>query len=251
MKRFLLASLAALPACGFIPPAATVPMAVVDHRPSAHPEHETLIIFLPGRHSRAGAFADEGFVTAVRTRKLPVDLVSADAHWGYYVARTLEQRLHEDVMAPFRGQDYQRLWLVGISAGGFGAMMYDRSYPGEVSGIVALAAFLGERSVFDDVLVQGGLGSWVAPAVIPPGDYELQLWDYLRGYADATQKRPHLFIGYGNQDRFAPANQILGAGLPEGHAITTPGGHDWDTWRALWGALLDSPTFKRVLLGKT
>ncbi len=248
MRLGLLVCLAALPACGFIPPAAGVPMAIVDHRASAHPEHETLMIFLPGRHSRGDAFADEGFVTAVRSRSLPVDLVSADAHWGYYAERTLGPRLHEDVVTPLRGQGYLRLWLVGISAGGFGAMMYDRSHPGEVSGIVALAAFLGEPRVFDDVLVQGGLERWAAPKQIAPGDFELQLWDYLRGYADAAPQRPHLFIGYGDQDRFAPANQILGAVLPAGHAVTAPGGHDWDTWRRLWSTLLDSPALTQVLL---
>jgi pimeloyl-ACP methyl ester carboxylesterase len=223
-------------------------MGIADHRTTASRAHDTLVVFLPGRYSRGDAFVDEGFVAAVRRRNLPVDLVSADAHWGYYTKRTLERRLHEDVVVRFRKQGYRGLWLVGISAGAFGALMYDRSHPGEISGIVALGAFLGTARVFDDVLVQGGLERWTAPKVIPPGDYELQLWDYLRGYTDPAQKRPHLIIGYGDRDRFAPANEILGTALPEGRALSVPGGHDWDTWRRLWNTLLDSPTLAQLLV---
>jgi hypothetical protein len=33
---------------------------------------------------------------------------------------------------------------------------------------------------------------------------------------------------------------MLAACLPGAHVHTAGGGHDWDTWRALWQSLLDA-----------
>lgn len=48
------------------------------------PNPAVLIVFLPGRTSGPADYEKQGFVQAVRDRRIAADMVSADAHMGYY-----------------------------------------------------------------------------------------------------------------------------------------------------------------------
>ena len=62
----------------------------------------TLIVFLPGRDDDVTSFERHGFVETLRQQEISADMVSVDAHPGYYVERKLLERLKEDVIAPAR-----------------------------------------------------------------------------------------------------------------------------------------------------
>jgi len=74
-----------------------------------------LFVFLHGNGDRNTVFDKESFVEAVRARGLPVDMVSVDAHVGYYMNGTIVTRLKQDVIDPARAEGYERVWLVGNS----------------------------------------------------------------------------------------------------------------------------------------
>jgi pimeloyl-ACP methyl ester carboxylesterase len=212
--------------------------------PSSCPgDTRTLLVMLPGAYSDPDEFVREGFVEAVRARKLAVDVVRVDAHLGYYNHKTILERLDRDVIAPARAKGYRAVWLLGISVGGFGSLLYAQTRPGEIAGLVVLAPYLGERAQSMDIANAGGLARWQGPLEAPPGSdprtpNEAQLWQWLRGYAGAAGDRPPLYLGYGLGDRFAFSHRLLAAALPAGRVFTTQGGHDWPEWKRLWEDIL-------------
>ncbi len=196
---------------------------------------DTLIVFLPGAYSRPEEFIREGIVQLLRERHVAADAWIADAHLGYYEERSIVDRIQADVIVPARARGYRHVWLVGVSIGGFGALIHSLSHPGEVDGIVAIAPYLGQRVVLDEIRAAGGLRSWKAPTGdLPLEQMEQTLWRWLQGYLDARAPRPLLYLGAGREDRFADAHALLSAALPRDHVFMSAGGHDWSPWRTVW-----------------
>lgn len=59
-----------------------------------------LFVFLHGYGDPISVFDKEGFIAAVRSRGLPVDMSSVDANIGYYMNGTILKKLREDVIGP-------------------------------------------------------------------------------------------------------------------------------------------------------
>jgi pimeloyl-ACP methyl ester carboxylesterase len=216
---------------------APVPMHVVRYEHPGAQRPCCLIVFLPGRWNWALQYDTEQFVQAVYDAQIQADMVAVEAHYGYYAKRTVVTRLREDVIAPALAQGYTQIWLVGVSMGGLGALLYVRDYPDDITGVVALAPFLGDTDVITEIRAAGGVQHW-QPATIGPGDYQRQLWQWLKTHLARSEGGAALYLGYGQQDRFAPAHQLLAASLPAAQVFTNLGGHDWQTWRPLWQAFL-------------
>jgi pimeloyl-ACP methyl ester carboxylesterase len=198
------------------------------------------VVLLPGRYNRPQAFADQGFARELAARGIDAEVVAPDAHFGYYTRRTVLPRLHEDVLAPLRERGRDRIWLVGISMGGTGALLYEPRYRGDVAGMLVLAPYLGEPEVVGEITAAGGLAAWRAPAEIAEGDFQRDLWRGLQAATRPGAGGPPLWLGYGTEDDLAPGHRLLAAALPPGRVTALPGGHDWKTWRRLWTAFLDS-----------
>ena len=239
-----LAGVALLAGCGLLPRASTVPLRVLSDNATCSSRPQTLLVMLPGASSLPEEFLQEGFVLALRERRLALDVALVDAHLGYYKDRTILERLQADVIAPARAKGYRKIWLVGVSLGGLGALIQARAQPADADGLMLLAPYLGERRVTDAVQADGGLKAWRGAAPDPvPEDDDLLLWQWLQAYSTAPTLRPPLYLGYALGDRLAPANQLLAASLPADNVFTTAGGHDWPEWRRLWNRMLESAAF--------
>lgn len=237
MRRRSLGALAVAPlfgGCGLIPPPTTVPMPV--RREAAGCAASTLVVMLPGAYSRPGEFIEAGFVDAMRRRGLAADVWIPDAHLRYYEERSVFVRLEEDVLAPARSR-YPRIWIVGISLGGFGALGCAALQADALAGIVLLAPYLGTRTVLQEIAAAGGPAAWRQRVIAGGGpaadDMERRNWLWL-----TAPTRP-VYLGYGVEDRFAPQLRALDTVLPAGRITTVPGGHDWPPWLALWNGWLD------------
>lgn len=206
-----------------------------------------LIVLLPGAYDTPADFVKNGFVSALRQRKVAADLVIADTHIGYFTSELVVKRLHEDIVLPARNKGYEQIWLVGISLGGYGSMLYAKEHGTQIDGLFLMAPFLGNRSLLAEIS-RAGLDQWQA-GDIPKADYDRLLWSWIKGYSDAASSAqpewPPLYIGYGTEDRFAASNRIIERVLPPGRVTTTEGGHEWLPWQNLWAGFLDRPILPR------
>lgn len=179
-------------------------------------------LLLPGRGDTPGDYARAGFPRALVGRGFAGEIVAADAHLQYYVKRLAIPRVHEDVVVPRAGR---KPWIVGISLGGLGTLLYEKEHPGEAAGLVLLAPFVGDPELIAEIKRAGGLAAW-EPGVIAPGDYQRELWAWIKGGGLA---RVPVFLAWGESDRFAEADALLATLVPKDRVVIVPGGHTWST----------------------
>lgn len=241
-----IAALAALgSSCAGLLPAPN-PMAMVEAEPPSG-EPRCLLLLLPGAGDRARVFAQEGFFQQVKDRRLPVAVAAADTTLGYYFSNTMLPRLEADVVKPLRAKHPgARLWLAGISMGGFGALFYTHVHAEEVDGVLAMAPFLGGEDPAREIRAAGGLSQWRAPAREPPtaANYQRQLWRWLQEATLVGARAPQLHLGYGIDDPLSVQGAMLASALPSGRVTIRPGGHVWSAWSEVFAAFLDSPEFR-------
>ncbi len=243
-NTFLLLALASLStACLRVRPPGT-PMVTKPLGPGAGGPGRCLVLLLPGRRDILGDYDRHHFPEMARRAGLAADYVEVDAHMGYYRAQTISSRLHEDVVAPALARGVDRVWIVGISMGGLGGILYAREHPEGARGVVALAPYLGDEEP-RRVAAAGGLHSYEMGAPRPVADYERELWGWLKRYAAEGSSRPPIYLGLGTTDDLAPADRLLGDVLPAGRMFTEKGGHDWSTWTRLWQDVLDSGVMQK------
>ena len=158
---------------GVAPTEVPLPSIVTADGPS---QHDTVVIMLPGRGDRADTFIREGFDSA--GERWGFDTIATDAHFGYYMKRSLLPRLHADIVLPAHEAGYDKIWLLGISMGGFGSLLYASEHPELVDGVILLAPFLGDNSSIEEIAASGGLMSWDAESS-QLEDYEIRIWQWI------------------------------------------------------------------------
>jgi len=220
------------------------PLETLTYKTTPENEHHNLIVFIRALYGDHQTFEKEGFVAMVRNKGLPYDMVAPNAHLAYYYARTLDRRLREDVIEPARAAGYTNIWLVGVSMGGLGSLLYLRNYADNsgITGIVLLAPFLGEREILAEIIQAGGVRRW-DPGEYDDRDWQRLLWDWLKRYDRQQDRLPPIYLGYGDDDGYAMGQGLLAAILPPEHVIVIPGTHSVATIRNLWARMLDTVPF--------
>ena len=104
-----------------------------------------LLVMLPGAHLPLSDFAGHGFVDALHQRWPTVDAIAVDLNPDDYLAGDAAGHLHDTVIGPEMALGYARLWLLGISLGGMGSLLYARAHPGTIDSVILLALFLATR----------------------------------------------------------------------------------------------------------
>jgi pimeloyl-ACP methyl ester carboxylesterase len=189
------------------------------------------IVMLPPAYAVAADFVTAGFVTAVRARRLAIDLVFADLQARHLTDGTLTSQVW-DLIRPARGQS--RVWLGGISLGGYIALGAAQAEPAALEGLCLLAPYLGSHIVTDEV-ARCGLAHW-EPGALAAEDDERRLWRFIQGRPAGLA----IHLGLGREDRFAARHRVLAQALPSAEVDTIAGGHDWPTWHRLWENFLDA-----------
>jgi pimeloyl-ACP methyl ester carboxylesterase len=180
-------------------------------------------------------------VAAVIQRVWPhANVVLTGLTFPFYKQGHAAQRLEDDVIARYsrRSRD---LWLVGISLGGMGALLYDRRYPGRAKGMLLLSPYLGEPGTLNAIRSAGGLERWnPGPReMLNKNNFSRQLWRYIKRLDQRPARADTMWLAYGDHDRVRDADQMLAPQLPAGHTIVLPGHHNWKLWLRTLPALLE------------
>lgn len=195
----------------------------------------TRMIWLPGAFNSPRDFADAGFAAAAERRGLPLQLTFVDLTFEHLQDRSALQRLRAEAVLPARDAG-ESVWLAGISLGGMLALEYAARHGEDIDGVYLMAPYLGNRMLTREIMQAPGLAAWDA-GELAETDEERRIWRYIKSRGpDAVP----LHLGFGKHDRFAAAQRLLAAALPENAVHEIEGGHDWRTWSALWDNFLDS-----------
>ena len=192
-----------------------------------------LVVMLPGRGDRADNFVKAGFVEIGNRQHF--DVIAVDAHFGYYNEPNLITRLHDDVIVPAIERGYESIWMLGVSMGGFGSLLYAAKHPGVISGVILLAPFLGGYALVDEIENAGGIRAWNGDAK-GFDQYEVDLWRWLKSEVTSLDGTP-VVLGFGSSDRLAEDYGPLVQELDSANVFESDGGHNWKTWGPLWNRI--------------
>jgi pimeloyl-ACP methyl ester carboxylesterase len=217
--------------------APTVPLASLSYQSDPAQRQRNLLVLLRGMGADNTIFDKEGIVDEIRKRHLPFDVIAPDTHFGYYQSNTLEARLKQDIIDPARRQGYERIWLAGFSLGGLGSLLYVRSYPHDVDGVLLSSPFLGGSSIYEEIRRAGGVAAWSATSD-GQNDLGRSLWTWIKSRDRTTM--PPIWLGYGDSD-FVTADgpPLLASVLPAERVFTVPGNHTVATLKTIFLRHLD------------
>jgi pimeloyl-ACP methyl ester carboxylesterase len=162
--------------------------------------------------------------------------VAVDATIGYYLDGSVAGRLQREIIEPARRRGYHEIWLVGVSMGGLGAFFHERTYCGEVTGMILLAPFVGDDpKLFAEIDAAGGPIPWAysQPAVAASAskaNFQRELWRFLGRLRIATDPQLQIWVAYGDADRLRPGIERFVGLIPPECVSRLQGGHTWEVW---------------------
>lgn len=230
--------------CATLMPAPT-PMQTIEYSSPSQPA-KCLFVLLPGRGDPAERFHEKGFIEDLQASNLSIDIRAVEATMGYYMSGTLLDRLEADVLTPEKVRSYKEIWLVGTSMGGLGSLLYSHAHFAEVTGVLLIAPFLGDKNLIDEIATAGGLEQWQAPPrtdTMSRDNYQRELWRWLQAATQGREAAPAIYLGYGTSDRLSRADSLLAEALPESRVFLTTGGHEWPAWRRVLAGFMRSTEF--------
>jgi pimeloyl-ACP methyl ester carboxylesterase len=194
------------------------------------------VLFLPAAYTGPEDFVRAGFVSAVRARELPLDLVFADVNLQHLTDRTLLRRVRHELVLPARALGCRSIWICGISLGGFIGLAFAERYTSEIDGLCLLAPYLGNHMITGEIERANGVATW-QPGELGPDDDERRVWRFIKSLSDHPVT---VRLGYGREDRFANSHRMMAAALNPQDVQVVAGGHEWPVWSQLWAEFLDS-----------
>ena len=206
-------------------------------QPSQEAGQRPLVIVLPGRSDDLDDLAAAGIAAAVQRGWPQADVWLAGATLGYYVDGNIARNLHADVIQRARQRGYREIWLAGASMGGMGALLYERSYPHDVTGLVLMAPFMGNPSLIREVAAAGGPAAWdpgpvPVPVQVGPDNYQREMWRLVKNWGADPAEARRVWLICGKDDRFIDVARLMSPTLRADHYVEEPGGHDWPIWDA-------------------
>jgi hypothetical protein len=158
----LAATLGLLSSCAFVrQPGAIVPaLTIAAPSASQSPANKKMVIVLPGAQDDLKRLQHSGIAAVIQQSMPDADVVLIALTMSYYLEGRGMERLHEQVVVPARQAGYREIYLAGASLGGMGVLMYESAYPGEMTGLVLMAPFMGKTSLIEEINAAGGLSQW-------------------------------------------------------------------------------------------
>ena len=233
LRRLLAIGFVGLPLVGCVvrEPRGPIPVLLIPP-PQAMPD-APLVIVLPGIGDDLEDLHASGIAAAIQRGWPRADVLLVGATLGYYLHGGIAQRLQNEIILPARARGHQVIWLAGASMGGMGALLHERRYPGQVTGMVLFAPYMGDRRLVEAIAAAGGVLHWnpgPLPAAVNKGNYQVELWRVVHDWTLRPDMAQHIWLAAGASDRLLPVAKLIAPVLPAGHFIELPGGHSWRVW---------------------
>ena len=193
----------------------------------------SLVVLLPPIGGKGSHYETQGFLDEVWERGFEASMEVVDVKPSLYLGSRIVELLKTEVIEPAKAEGYEEIYLVGISLGGHGALLYATTYPEDVDGIVVLAPFIGGDRASGAIEEAGGLDTWEDCPFLG-WNYACNLWKSLQVYVSDSRNQRKVVLGFGREDKFADQCRMLADALPPEQVFTVPGGHDWATWKKLF-----------------
>jgi pimeloyl-ACP methyl ester carboxylesterase len=229
----------ALAACVMYGPSLDVIPTELVPAPQPSP-HRVLLIAVPGIFNDEESLRDHGLPDVIHRSWPTADILLTSANLPYYRDGVFVSRMH-DLVTRARQDGYREIWLVGGSLGGMGTLMYERDHPGEVTGLVLLAPYLGDDGLLQEIERAGGVRQWdpgPLPEQMTRQDYARQVWRMIKGWGDRPDLTRRIWLSCGTSDHMMFGVRLLAPQLPAAHYVERPGDHNWDFWRDATGDML-------------
>lgn len=189
------------------------------------PSNSTLIVLLHGRGGAATNFVKYGAVEQIMDCQPEANILGVHSHFGYYRERIIEERLSEDIIKPARANGARQVWILGVSMGGLGSLVYRQRHPEDLEAVILMAPYLGE---WDE------LGVYVKDPQLAreSGDPDfVEIWDAL---TSIPVDDPAITLAYGESDDNNNQHRWIASLLDDSRVVSGPGGHNWSAWKNLW-----------------
>ncbi|MFT3735877.1 MAG: alpha/beta fold hydrolase [Rhodocyclaceae bacterium] len=243
LRKFIWVITALLTGC--TPPnrPSIVPMRMLDERVACGTDSpERLIVMLPGLFDTPEDFVKNGFISALRERGINARVLIPDAHFGYYESRSVDRRILDDVIIPARASGAREIWLVGVSMGAMGSLIFSQQHRQLVQRIFLVGPYPGTDKVMRRIRDAGGPEPW-AQLGYDNDDPDVRIyafWHWLVSRSQRAEVAPLISIGTGESDRYRHDQRVLASLLPATSRFDASGGHDWNTWHRIWSQMLDA-----------
>lgn len=170
------------------------------------------------------------------------DVVLTGLTMPFYRQGQATRRLHDEIIEPARQHGAREIWIMGISLGGMGAILYDREYPGEIHGLLLLSPYLGDDSIHDGIRAAGGIDRWnPGPARSLDADtFQRELWRTIKLWSGKPPRTSSVWLAYGTDEPFREPIELMTPVLRPTHVFAMPGRHDWKLWIPAARTLLEA-----------
>lgn len=206
-----------------------------------------LVVVLPGRGDDLDSLQRRDMAGVIQRAWPDADVLLTGLTMPFYAQGRASARLHDEIIEPQRARGARQIWLLGISLGGMGAILYEHDYPGSVDGILLLSPYLGDTPLHDEIRNAGGLADWTPGPrqAVGPDTFQRELWRTLKHWQDDPQRAQAVWLTYGTEEPFRVPIALMAPALPADHALPMPGRHDWALWVPATAALLERASTSR------
>lgn len=221
-QLFVVTAILLTAGCSFSRPITTP----IEHQYFNYDEsNTTLVLLLPGFGDTPSHFVKHGTVEQIVGCRPDVNVLGIDAHFGYYKKNIITEHLHDDIIRPAKIAGIKQIWLMGISMGGLGSLIYRQAYPDDIQAVILMAPYIGD---WDDLTLYQRQPQQARKTVSAK---LIHLWD---GLTASGTLAPPITLASGANDSLKKQHLWLASLIGNHHAVTEPGGHKWQVWKNLW-----------------
>lgn len=193
----------------------------------------SLVVLFPTLGGQGSHYETQGFLDEVWERGFEASMEVLDVKPSLYLGSRIVELVKTEVIEPAKAEGFEEIYLVGISLGGHGALLYATTYPEDVDGIVPLAPFISGDRARESIDEAGGLDTWEDCPFLA-WTHACNLWKSLKGYVSDPKNQRKVVLGFGTEDIFVEQCRVLADVLLPEQVFTVSGGHDWATWKKLF-----------------